>query len=64
MHANTVVRLEEAYRDITNRLELRSQNDPKTNTLNLVGDWLCDNANRLWTIALDNTDNIKMFYPK
>src|SRR5205085_146487 len=39
------------------------RNDPKTDTLQLVRDWLCDEANGRWTMVLDNADDVDVFFP-
>jgi tetratricopeptide (TPR) repeat protein len=64
VHASTRARFEEAYRGIADRLELPSRNDPKTDTLKLVKDWLCDELNGRWAMVLDNADDVNVFYPK
>jgi hypothetical protein len=64
VHASTRARFEEAYRGIADRLELPNRNDPKTDTLKLVRDWLCDEVNGRWTMVLDNADDVNLFYPK
>jgi hypothetical protein len=64
VHGSTKARFEEAYRGIADRLELPGRHDPKTNTLQLVRDWLCDEANGRWMMVLDNVDNVDVFYPQ
>ena len=64
MHASTKARFEEGYRGIADRLELPRRNDPAINVLQLVRDWLRDEANGKWTMVLDNVDDIEVFYPK
>jgi hypothetical protein len=64
VHASTKARFEEAYRGIADRLELPRRNDPKGNILQLVSNWLCDEANGRWTMVLDNVDNVEVFFPK
>ncbi|KAH7122351.1 putative kinesin [Dendryphion nanum] len=64
VHAGTAARFEEAYRDLANRLDLPGRNDPKTDVLKLVWDWLCDEANGRWVMVLDNVDDVEVFYPK
>jgi tetratricopeptide (TPR) repeat protein len=63
VHASTRARVEEAYRDIADRLELPGRNDPKTNVLRLVSDWLRDETNGQWVMVVDNVDNLETFYP-
>ena len=64
VHGSTKARFEEAYRGIADRLELPGRNDPKISVLQLVSDWLRDEANGRWTMILDNVDNVEVFYPK
>jgi ribosomal protein L18E len=64
VYASTKARFEEAYRGIADRLELPRRNDPTVNVLQLVRDWLYDEANSKWTMVLDNVDDIEVFYPK
>lgn len=64
MHASTKAWFEEAYRGIAERLELPRRNDPKVDILQLVSNWLCDEANGRWTMVLDNVDDVEVFYPK
>ena len=64
VNASTKAQFEEAYRGIAYRLKLPSRNDPKTDTLQLVKDWLCDEANGRWTMVLDNADDVDVFFPR
>jgi tetratricopeptide (TPR) repeat protein len=64
VYAGTRARFEEAYRGIADRLELPGRKDPKTDTLKLVKDWLCDETNGQWIMVLDNADDNEVFYPK
>jgi hypothetical protein len=63
VHASTRARFEEAYKDIAERLELPGRNDPKTDVLRLVRNWLSDESNGQWTMILDNVDDIETFFP-
>ena len=62
VHASTCARLEEAYRDIADRLQLPGRNDPKSNVLRLVSDWLWDEANGQWVMIVDNVDDADAFF--
>lgn len=64
VHGSTKARFEGAYKGIADRLELPGRNDPKVSVLQLVSDWLCDEANGRWTMVLNNVDNVEVFYPK
>jgi tetratricopeptide (TPR) repeat protein len=63
VHGSTKARFEEAYRGIADRLKLPGRYDPNVSILQLVRDWLCDEANGRWTMVLDNIDNVEVFYP-
>ncbi|MCJ1240785.1 hypothetical protein MMC14_008789 [Varicellaria rhodocarpa] len=62
VHASTFERFDQAYRDIARRLDLPGWNDPKTNTLQVVYDWLTDEDRPRWLIVLDNADNVDFFF--
>ncbi|KAK3682215.1 P-loop containing nucleoside triphosphate hydrolase protein [Podospora appendiculata] len=64
VHASTKDRFREAYREIAHRLQLPGHDDPKTDALRLVFNWLCDENNGQWLMVLDNADDIDVFYPK
>jgi tetratricopeptide (TPR) repeat protein len=61
VHASTQARFEEAYQGIADRLELPGRHDPKTDVLQLVSDWLHNEANGRWTMVLDNVDDVETF---
>ncbi|KAF2844063.1 hypothetical protein T440DRAFT_60135 [Plenodomus tracheiphilus IPT5] len=63
VHASTRARVEEAYRDIADRLDLPGKNDPKANVLRLVSDWLRDETNGRWLMVVDNVDNMETYLP-
>ena len=62
MHASTSERFDQAYRDIARKLDLSGWDDPKTNTLQVVSDWLTDEDHPHWLIVLDNADDAGMFF--
>ena len=62
MYASTFERFDQAYRDIARKLNLPGWNDPKTNTLQVVSDWLTDEDHPHWFIVLDNADDADMFF--
>jgi hypothetical protein len=63
VHASTQARFEEAYRNIADRLELPGRDDPKADVLQLVRNWLRDEANGQWLMVIDNMDNVETFFP-
>lgn len=58
VHAGTRARFEEAYRDIADRLQLPGRNDPTTDVLQSVSDWLRDETNGQWVMVIDNADDV------
>lgn len=64
VHASTKARLEEAYRGIADRLDLPGRNEPTSNVFQLVYNWLCNEKNGRWVLALDNVDDAEVFFPK
>jgi hypothetical protein len=58
VHAGTRARFEEAYRDIADRLQLPGRNDPTTDVLQSVSDWLRDETNGRWVMVIDNAGNV------
>ncbi|EUC48961.1 hypothetical protein COCMIDRAFT_85847 [Bipolaris oryzae ATCC 44560] len=63
VHASTRARFEEAYKDIADQLQLPGRNDPKENVLQLVRNWLREEANGQWFMVLDNVDDVETFFP-
>ncbi|KAF1959885.1 TPR-like protein [Byssothecium circinans] len=57
VYAGTADRIKEAYKNIAARLELRGWDDPKTDILQLVYNWLCDERNGRWLMIIDNADD-------
>ncbi|KAF2182910.1 hypothetical protein K469DRAFT_786934 [Zopfia rhizophila CBS 207.26] len=64
VHASTRAWFEEAYRDITDRLELPGRDNLKINVLRLVRNWLCDEINGQWMMVLDNVNDVETFFLK
>lgn len=62
VNGNSVQRFEQAYAEISRRLELPGWEDPKVNKLELVSDWLNDKSHESWMLLLDNTDNESVFF--
>jgi tetratricopeptide (TPR) repeat protein len=63
VHASTKTRFEDAYRDIADRLELPGRENPKSDILRLVRNWLCDETKGQWIMILDNVDDVETFFP-
>jgi hypothetical protein len=52
---------EQAYRDIAAKVELPGRDDPKSDILRLVYNWLCDHRNGRWLMIVDNADDDRIF---
>uniref|UniRef100_A0A0D2YA73 Uncharacterized protein n=1 Tax=Fusarium oxysporum (strain Fo5176) TaxID=660025 RepID=A0A0D2YA73_FUSOF len=64
VHASSKPRFEEAYRTIAERMKLPKRDEPSTDILALVRDWLQNDESGPWLMILDNADDINLFYPK
>jgi tetratricopeptide (TPR) repeat protein len=62
VHASSQGRFEEAYKNIADKLELPGRNDVKTDVLQLLSEWLSDEANGIWTMVLDSVDDTDIFF--
>jgi hypothetical protein len=62
VHASSVARFEEGYRRIAERTKPPGWDEPKADTLRLVRNWLCDEANGCWIMILDNADDLSVFF--
>ncbi|OAF59174.1 hypothetical protein VC83_04384 [Pseudogymnoascus destructans] len=57
IQASTKTRFEQAYKEMAERLEIPGRDNPKANVLQLVYNWLSDEANGQWHMILDNVDD-------
>ncbi|KAF5239010.1 hypothetical protein FANTH_10111 [Fusarium anthophilum] len=64
VHASSRPRFEEAYRAIAERMKLPKRDEPSTDILALVRDWLQNDESGPWLMILDNADDVSLFYPK
>ncbi|KAF9778546.1 hypothetical protein IL306_003655 [Fusarium sp. DS 682] len=64
VHASSRPRFEEGYRAIAEKMKLPKRDDPNTNILALVHDWLQADESGSWLMILDNADDVNLFYPK
>ena len=62
VHASTVARSGQAYRDIARKLALPGCNDHQVNTLGLVAEWLSDRGHGSWLMVLDNADDTETLF--
>jgi hypothetical protein len=61
VHASSAARFEEGYRKIAERVKIVGWDNPEADTLRLVNNWLCDEANGRWFMIIDNTDDASIF---
>ena len=62
VNGSSTQRFEQAYAEISRRLELRGYEDPKVNKLEIVSDWLNDESHEPWLLLLDNADDEGVFF--
>lgn len=62
IHASNAARLEQGYQAIAAVAEIWGRDDPKTNILQLLYQWLCDSQNGRWLMVLDNADDDGVFF--
>jgi len=57
-HADTLFKFVQACRNIAENLRLSDWQDPKTNALQLLHQWLGDDQNEPWLFVIDNLDDL------
>ncbi|KAL9580855.1 MAG: hypothetical protein Q9212_004238 [Teloschistes hypoglaucus] len=57
VHASSLARFEQSYRDIADQVKIPGRKDPKANILKLVRDWLHAGKYGPWLLVLDNFDD-------
>lgn len=62
VYANNVIRFEEAYKRIASDYDLPGHQDPNSNLLQLVRDWLERDDQCKWFMVVDNVDDASVFY--
>ncbi|KAL9578554.1 MAG: hypothetical protein Q9203_007052, partial [Teloschistes exilis] len=60
IHASSIARFEQSYRDFADHVRILGRKDPKANNLKLVHDWLRDRENGSWLLVLDNVDDVHL----
>ena len=60
IHASTKERFEQAFKGIARKCEIPGWDDPATNSLDLVYDWLSGDS--AWLMILDNADDKGVFF--
>jgi hypothetical protein len=61
VHASSAARFQEGYREIANRVKIAGWDNPETNILQLVNNWLRNEANGRWFMVIDNADDASVF---
>ena len=61
VHASSTARFEEGYRKIAERIKIAGWDNREVNILQLVSNWLCDEANGRWFMIIDNADDASIF---
>lgn len=62
IHSSSVARFNQAFKEIARQLNLPNSDDPVTDTLYLVADWLSDDDNGQWLMVLDGADDQDAFF--
>jgi tetratricopeptide (TPR) repeat protein len=62
IHASTVERIDQAYKEIAREAQLSGWDNPKTDKLTLVAHWLSQDESGHWLIVLDNADDADVFF--
>ncbi|KAF5667156.1 kinesin light chain [Fusarium heterosporum] len=62
VHASSKPRFEEGYRSIAEKMQLPKRDDPGTDILALVRDFLQTDGCGSWLMILDNADDLNLFY--
>jgi hypothetical protein len=62
IHASNATRFEQDYRGIASIAKIPGWDDPKTNILQLVCEWLRDERHGCWLMVLDNVDDKSVFF--
>jgi hypothetical protein len=62
IHASTQDRFEEAYKGIARDLRIPGWEDPQIDTILIVRDWVNNHENCPWLLALDNADDLELFF--
>jgi tetratricopeptide (TPR) repeat protein len=62
VHCGSVARFDQGYKEIARRLKIPGTQDPETDIVRTVFDWLSDEDNGPWLLVLDNADDQRMFF--
>jgi hypothetical protein len=62
IHASTITRFDQAYKEVARKARLPGWDDPKANTLQLVFEWLSSESVDRWLLILDNADDANVFF--
>jgi tetratricopeptide (TPR) repeat protein len=62
VHCGSVARFDQGYKEIARRLKIPSTQDPETDVVKVVFDWLSNEDDGSWLLVLDNADDQEMFF--
>ncbi|CEO58318.1 hypothetical protein PMG11_03049 [Penicillium brasilianum] len=57
IHASNAARFEQGCQSIAERVKIPGRDTPKSSSLKLLSDWLCDEKREKWLLILDNVDD-------
>ena len=60
--ANSAARFEQSYRRIAATAKIPGMEDPKSDVLDLVNQWLSGGENDAWLLILDSADDAELFF--
>ena len=60
--ANSAARFEQSYRGIAKSVKIPGMEDPKSDVLHLVNQWLSGSESGAWLLILDNADDAELFF--
>ena len=60
IHAGSMARIEQGFRDIADHANLQERKDPSVNVVELANGWLSSSRSGKWLLIIDNVDNVSM----
>ncbi|KAI9698328.1 MAG: hypothetical protein M1820_007490 [Bogoriella megaspora] len=62
VHGGTFVQFRKSFQTVADKCEIPGRDTPKSDTLQIVHDWLLDKAHGRWLMIIDNADDASLFY--
>ena len=62
VHASSVARFEESYRQVAQQVGISVESDPKADVLSRVYNWLSNEQNGRWAMVVDNADATEVLF--